>query len=176
MLLTDPPRKVALGLGANLGDRLAALQAAVDIVCQDPQVNPIAVSPVFQTKPVGGPAQPDYLNAVLVVSTQLVPLEVLALAMLAEFSLGRTRKVHWDARTLDVDVLSYDDCISDDPLLTLPHPRAAQRAFVLVPWASVDSDYVLPGSGQTVAQLLAALDSEDVADVRLADVGVLHVP
>lgn len=168
--------RVALGLGANLGDRLAALQTAVDIICQDPQVTPIAVSPVFQTKPVGGPAQPDYLNAVLLVHTQLAPLEVLALTKLAEFSLGRTRKVRWDARTLDADVLSYDDRISDDPVLTLPHPRVAQRAFVLVPWASVDREYVLPGSGQTVAQLLAALDLDEVANVRPADVGVLHLP
>lgn len=176
MSRSSVPLRVALGLGANLGDRLAALQTAVDIICQDPQVMPIAVSPVFETKPVGGPAQPDYLNAVLLVQTQLVPLEVLALAMLAEFSLGRTRNVRWDARTLDVDVLSYGDRISDDPVLTLPHPRVAQRAFVLVPWASVDPDYVLPGSGQTVEQLLAALDSGEVASVLPADVGVLHLP
>ncbi|MEI8082627.1 MAG: 2-amino-4-hydroxy-6-hydroxymethyldihydropteridine diphosphokinase [Actinomycetes bacterium] len=168
--------RVAFGLGANLGERLVALQTAVDIICQDPQVDPVAVSPVFETDPVGGPDQPDYLNAVLVVDTSLAPLEVLALAQLAEFELRRTRTVRWGARTLDVDVLAYGQLLSDDPFLTLPHPRAAQRAFVLVPWACVDPEFELPGLVRTVSELLADLDPVAVAGARGPADGSLTVP
>ncbi|MEI6621089.1 MAG: 2-amino-4-hydroxy-6-hydroxymethyldihydropteridine diphosphokinase [Actinomycetes bacterium] len=171
-----PTVRVALGLGANLGERLAALQTAVDIVCRDPQVDPVAVSPVFETDPVGGPEQPEYLNAVLVVQTSLAPVEVLALAQLAEFELHRARDVRWGARTLDVDVLAYGDAVSADPFLTLPHPRAAQRAFVLVPWASVDPDFELTGTHRTVGQLRDALGPAEVDGVRWCSAGRLALP
>jgi 2-amino-4-hydroxy-6-hydroxymethyldihydropteridine diphosphokinase len=178
VVATTPARKVrvALGLGANLGERLAALQTAVDTVCQDPQVEPVAVSPVFETDPVGGPEQPDYLNAVLVIQTSLAAVEVLALAQLAEFDMQRTRAVRWGARTLDVDVLAYGDAVSPDPFLTLPHPRAAERAFVLVPWACVDPDFELPGTHRDIAQLLAELDPAAVAAVRGSAEGSLTLP
>ena len=126
---------VALSLGANLGDRLAALQRAIDVVTQDPAVEAVAVSAVYETDPVGGPEQPDYLNAVLKVRTSSGPDRGLALAHLAEQDLHRTREVRWGARTLDVDVINYGDVVSDDPVLTLPHPRAVERAFVLVPYS-----------------------------------------
>ncbi|MGB3673460.1 MAG: 2-amino-4-hydroxy-6-hydroxymethyldihydropteridine diphosphokinase [Candidatus Nanopelagicales bacterium] len=161
-----PPVTVALGLGANLGDRLAALQRGIDVLCADPAVHAIAVSSVYETDPVGGPEQPDYLNAVLLVSTTLVPIEVLALAGIAEQELERVRDVRWGARTLDVDVLTYGEVVSDDPVLTLPHPRAAQRAFVLVPLSDVEPDLRLPGGTETVSDLLAKCPPEDVVGVR----------
>ncbi|MFA7267653.1 MAG: 2-amino-4-hydroxy-6-hydroxymethyldihydropteridine diphosphokinase [Candidatus Nanopelagicales bacterium] len=160
------PAIVALGLGANLGDRLAALQRGIDVVCADPAVEPIAVSAVYETDPVGGPEQPEYLNAVLLISTTLVPIEVLALAGIAEQELQRVRDVRWGARTLDVDVLTYGEVVSDDPVLTLPHPRAAQRAFVLVPLCDVDPELTLPGGTATAAELLAQCPAENVAGVR----------
>ncbi len=172
----EPPVPVALGLGANLGDRLAALQHAIDIVCADRAVVPIGVSAVFETDPVGGPAQPDYLNAVLIISTTLEPVEVLALAALAEADLDRVRDVRWGARTLDVDVISYGDVISEDPLLTLPHPRAAQRAFVLVPLTDVAPDISLAGLSATTEQLLAQCSAEDVAGVRRRSDLRLEIP
>lgn len=163
----DPPQiVVALGLGANLGDRLAALQRGIDVIRRDPAVTPIAISAVYETDPVGGPEQPDYLNAVLLIRTSLVPVEVLALAQLAEQELHRTREVRWGARTLDVDVINYGDFVSSDPALTLPHPRAAERAFVLVPLLDADAGARLAGIAEPAQQLLAQLSQEDIDGVR----------
>lgn len=149
--------RVALGLGANLGDRAEALTRAAEVIAADPAVQVIAMSTVIETDPVGGPEQPDYLNAVLVIETPLSPSEVLALAHRAEQDAGRTREVRWGPRTLDVDVLAYEGVVSDDPVLTLPHPRALERAFVLEPWAEVDPGFVV--NGRTVAEWLSRLDS-----------------
>jgi len=161
-------RRVALGLGANLGDRVAALQGAVDAIA--PQFEHAVVSSVYETTPVGGPDQPDYANAVLVGDWSGDPLALLALAQRTEAAWARTRGVRWGPRTLDVDVLAVGDLVSDDPVLTLPHPRARGRAFVLVPWAEADPGAVLP-DGARVADLAAALDAGDAVrrrdDVRL---------
>ena len=155
------PRRAAFGLGSNLGDRFASLQAAVDVIAAEPGVRVVGVSPVVETDPVGGPEQDDFLNAVVVVDTSLPPFELLALARRAEQSRGRTREVRWGPRTLDVDVLAVGDVLDDDPELTLPHPRAHERAFVLVPWAAVDPDAVVPGRGR-VADLATSLGSAGV--------------
>lgn len=171
--MTTPPDssevKVALGLGANLGDRLAALQRGIDVITQDPGVEGLAVSAVFETDPVGGPQQPDYLNAVLVIRTALVPVEVLALAHLAEQELHRTREVRWGARTLDVDVINYGDIVNADPALTLPHPRASERAFVLIPLIDADRTLQLAGAPKSTEQLLADLPAADIEGVRRRD-------
>ncbi len=162
------PRRVALGLGANLGDRVAALQGAVDTIA--PHLADPAVSSVYETAPVGGPEQPDYANAVLVGGFAGEPLELLDLAHEAEQAWSRTREVHWGPRTLDVDVLVVGDLVSDDPALTLPHPRARERAFVLVPWVEVEPSATFP-DGTRVSALAAALDAGDGVrrrgDVRL---------
>ena len=121
---------------------------------------------MYETDPVGGPAdQPAYLNAVVVADTVLEPQALLALAHRVEDAHGRVRVEHWGARTLDVDVLAVDALRSDDPVLTLPHPRAHERAFVLVPWSDVDPDFDVPGRGR-VRDLLAALPAADRAGVR----------
>jgi 2-amino-4-hydroxy-6-hydroxymethyldihydropteridine diphosphokinase len=147
-------RRVALGLGANLGDRVAALQGAVDVIA--PRLRAPAVSSVYETAPVGGPEQPDYANAVLVGDWSGEPLALLALAHEAETAWHRTRDVRWGPRTLDVDVLTVDGVVSDDETLTLPHPRIGERAFVLVPWAEADPGATLP-DGAKVADLAAAI-------------------
>ena len=156
--MTDPgaPAAVVIALGSNLGDRLAHLQAAVDALAAVPGLSVTAVSPVYRTDPVGGPDQPDYLNAVLLAGTTLPPARVLAAAHAAEAARQRTREVRWGPRTLDVDIISYGTVVSDDPELTLPHPRAHERAFVLVPWHDVDPAAELPGHGP-VADLIAGL-------------------
>ena len=108
----------------------------------------VAVSPVYETAPVGGPAQPDYLNAVLVAATSLPARAVLDRGQAAEAARRRVRGQRWGPRTLDVDVIVYGDAVSDDPELTLPHPRAHERAFVLAPWHDVDPGAVIPGGAR----------------------------
>ena len=139
-----------LSLGANLGDRLAALQGAVDLLAAE--VDVVAVSPVYETEPVGGVVQPEFLNAVVLVETALAPRALLALAQRVEGVGGRVRAQRWGPRTLDVDIVAYGDVVTDDPVVTLPHPRAFQRAFVLAPWLDVEPDAKLPEGA--VADLL----------------------
>lgn len=152
---------VVLALGSNLGDRLAHLQAAVDTLCAGPGLDCTAVSPVYETAAVGGPAQPDYLNAVLIVATSLTPQDLLAATQRIEAGFGRARAERFGPRTLDIDIIGYDEQISDDPVLTLPHPRAHERAFVLAPWHDLDPAARLPGRGP-VAALLAGLGRDGV--------------
>jgi 2-amino-4-hydroxy-6-hydroxymethyldihydropteridine diphosphokinase len=121
----------------------------------------LAISPVYQTAPVGGPAQPDYLNAVLAVRTALDPRALLAATQGIEADFGRVRAERFGPRTLDIDIISYDGEVSDDPVLTLPHPRAHERAFVLAPWHDVDPAASLPGRGP-VAALLDGLGRDGV--------------
>lgn len=155
------PQRAAFGIGANLGDRLAALQAAVDLLVALPGTRLVALSPVVETDPVGGPEQPDYLNAVVVVETALSPQDLLAAAHDAERALGRTREVRWGARTLDVDVLAVGATVLDTPDPVLPHPRAHLRGFVLIPWAAVDPAFVVPGHGR-VDELAASVGGAGV--------------
>ncbi|HEY7323826.1 MAG TPA: 2-amino-4-hydroxy-6-hydroxymethyldihydropteridine diphosphokinase, partial [Streptosporangiaceae bacterium] len=114
-----------------------------------------AVSGVFETTPVGGPQQDNYLNAVLLAMSALSADQVLKRCAAAESAASRVRGVRWGPRTLDVDIISYDDERRAEPDLTLPHPRAHERAFVLAPWLDIDPSAVLPGRGR-VADLLAA--------------------
>lgn len=153
-------RPVALALGSNLGDRLANLQLGIDVLASR-GLAATAVSGVFETAPVGGPEQDDYLNAVLGVTTPLPAREILALAASAEAAAGRVRETRWGPRTLDVDIITCGGETSDDPELTLPHPRARERAFVLAPWLDIDPDARLPGHGR-VADLLAGLPAGGV--------------
>ncbi len=154
-------RLVVLAAGANLGDRLGTLQGCVNAIGRLPDTDVLAISPVYETAPVGGPAQPDYLNAVLVAETGLRPLELLGAAHRIEAESGRVRDVRFGPRTLDVDVISYSGELSRDPVLTLPHPRAHERAFVLAPWFDIEPEAQLPGCG-SVRALLAGLDASGI--------------
>ncbi|MFE0458694.1 2-amino-4-hydroxy-6-hydroxymethyldihydropteridine diphosphokinase [Kitasatospora sp. NPDC058965] len=159
-------RTAVLALGSNLGNRLETLQGAVDELGDTPGVKVTAVSGVFETAAVGGPEdQPSYFNAVLLLRTTLPPRDLLERANAVEDAFGRKRTVRWGARTLDVDIVSYQDVLSDDPVLLLPHPRAHERAFVLAPWSDADPDADLPGHGK-VADLLAGLGGAEAQDVH----------
>ena len=154
--------RVVLSIGSNLGDRWAALAGATahfrDWVT--------AVSPVFQTPPWGPVPQDDFLNAILIADDPAAtPTDWLTRAHGAEEAAGRVRELRWGPRTLDVDVITVDQVRSADPVLVLPHPRAAERAFVLVPWLTVDPAAVLPGAGP-VADLVAALPADERDGVR----------
>lgn len=134
-----------LGLGANLGDRLANLQRAVDLLAEVSGLRVARSSRVYETEPVGGPEQPEYLNAVVEVETDLAPHDLLEACLSVETRMGRVRAEPWGPRTIDVDVLTYGDETIDEPDLVIPHPRMHERGFVLVPLAELTADPSLPG-------------------------------
>ncbi len=146
--------RAVLSIGSNLGDRFGRLQAAVAAAGAAVR----AVSPVYETAPVGGVRQDDFLNAIVVVDAADVDARGwLDRARALEAAAGRRRPVRWGPRTLDVDIVTVDGVESADPELTLPHPRAHERAFVLVPWLDVEPDAALPGRGP-VRELADRLD------------------
>jgi 2-amino-4-hydroxy-6-hydroxymethyldihydropteridine diphosphokinase len=133
-----------LGLGSNLGDRLTNLQLAVDLLGSEPRIRVTRSSRVWETDPVGGPDQPEFLNAVIEVTTDLEPHDLLSACNRVEVELGRTREVRWGPRTIDIDILLIDALAIDDPTLTVPHSRLHQRAFALMPLLELTPDPKLP--------------------------------
>lgn len=140
-----------LGLGTNLGDRLANLQRAVDVLAGTPGVSVRRSSRIYETAPIG-PAQLDFLNAVVEVDTNLEPHALLAACAAVERALHRVRGIRWGPRTIDVDLLAYDRRVVATNELTIPHPRMHERAFVLVPLLELTEDPPLPG-GRHVGDL-----------------------
>ncbi|WP_394940545.1 2-amino-4-hydroxy-6-hydroxymethyldihydropteridine diphosphokinase [Psychromicrobium sp. YIM B11713] len=152
--------RAILALGSNLGERAGTLAGGVADLVEHPQVRLCDVSPVVQTQPVGGPEnQPAYLNMVMEVETELSPEELLAYCQAVEARHHRERIIRWGPRTLDIDIIVYGDVQRDTPELTLPHPRAASRAFVLVPWMLMDPHAEL--AGQPVRELAAQAEDLD---------------
>ncbi len=148
-----------IGLGSNLGDRKAHLDAALAGLAEVPGVTLKGVSRYHETAPVGGPAgQGDYLNAAAVIATTLEPLDLLHRLQDIEQRAGRIRSVHWGERTLDLDILLFGDRVIATAELRVPHPLMAVRRFVLEPLAEVAPQTVDPVTGRTVAELLANLD------------------
>lgn len=156
-----PLRTVVFSLGANLGDTLETLQGAVDLLCETPNVIPVAVSPVYLTTPVGKLDQPDFHNLVLEVESTLTARTLLERGQAVEDAYGRERLELNGPRTVDVDLVQVGPLQIDEPDLKVPHPRAHERAFVLVPWADIEPAAVLPGYG-AVSDLLAGLDTSGV--------------
>ena len=156
--------RAVLAVGSNLGDRMGHLQGAIDALAE--QVDIVAVSAVYETAPVGGPDQDDFLNAVVIVETALTALDLLTLCQRVEADHERVREVRWGPRTLDVDIIAMEGEVLDDADLTLPHPRAHERAFVCVPWLDVDPGATLPQG--PIASL--ALDRDGV--VRRTDLSL----
>ncbi|MEV0640821.1 2-amino-4-hydroxy-6-hydroxymethyldihydropteridine diphosphokinase [Streptomyces sp. NPDC050619] len=157
------PKQAVISLGANLGNRLETLQGAIDALEDTPGVRVKAVSPVYETQPWGVEpgSQPSYFNAVVVLKTTLPPSSLLERAHAIEEAFHRVRDERWGARTLDVDIVAYADIVTDDPHLTLPHPRAHERAFVLAPWHDLEPAAQLPGRGE-IAGLLDIVTREGV--------------
>ncbi|MDJ0343975.1 2-amino-4-hydroxy-6-hydroxymethyldihydropteridine diphosphokinase [Streptomyces sp. H10-C2] len=165
------PQRAVIALGSNLGNRLETLQGAIDALEDTPGVRVKAISPVYETEPWGVEpgSQANYFNAVVLVKTTLPPSSLLERGHAIEEAFLRVRNERWGARTIDVDIVAYQDVVSADPELTLPHPRAHQRAFVLAPWYDIDPAAELPGHGE-VGELLAAVGREGVqarVDVEL---------
>lgn len=157
-----PIRSVVFSLGSNLGDRQAYLQAAVDALRTTPNLTLVDVSPVYETEPVGPVRdQPKFLNLVVRADSTLASLVLLERAQAIENAYRRTRNVPGGPRTLDVDLIVVGERVKNTPVLTLPHPRAHERAFVLVPWSDIDPVATIPERGP-VDVLLAALDRSGV--------------
>jgi 2-amino-4-hydroxy-6-hydroxymethyldihydropteridine diphosphokinase len=138
--------KAVISLGANIGDPKANLDIAVGLLREATDV--IAVSNYLQTKPVGGPDQPDYLNAVAILESDLPAKDLLALLNGIETAMGRTREIHWGPRVIDLDLIQYGGLLVNDEKLTLPHPRAHERRFVLAPWFEIEPEAILLTHGR----------------------------
>jgi 2-amino-4-hydroxy-6-hydroxymethyldihydropteridine diphosphokinase len=157
-----PIRQAVLALGSNLGDRLARLQGAIAALEDTPEVTIVAVSSVYETDPVGATADSGkFLNAVVLIDTTLTVHTLLDRALAIEEAFGRERSEPGAPRTLDVDLLVVGDRVCDDEQLTLPHPRAHLRGFVLVPWLEIDPEGEIPGQG-FVADLISQVDTSGV--------------
>jgi 2-amino-4-hydroxy-6-hydroxymethyldihydropteridine diphosphokinase len=138
--------KAVVSLGANIGDPKANLDLAVALLREATDV--IAVSSYLQTKPVGGPEQPDYFNAVAIVESELPAKDLLAVLNGIETAMGRTREIHWGPRVIDLDLIQYGGLLVSDEKLTLPHPRAHERRFVLAPWFEIEPEAILLTHGR----------------------------
>jgi 2-amino-4-hydroxy-6-hydroxymethyldihydropteridine diphosphokinase len=156
-----PIRQVILSLGSNLGDREANLQGGVDALRDTPDVVVVDVSPVYETQPISSEESGSYLNIVLLADTTLSVDTLLDRAHAVEQAFGREYEAPGAPRTLDVDLITFGKKTIESEELTVPHPRAHERAFVLAPWLDIEPDAVLPGVGP-VAELLAKVGSDGV--------------
>ncbi|MFS0883825.1 2-amino-4-hydroxy-6-hydroxymethyldihydropteridine diphosphokinase [Aeromicrobium sp. 179-A 4D2 NHS] len=157
-----PIRQAVLSIGSNLGDRAARLQGAVSALEDTPEVTVVAISSVYETDPVGAPeGSGPFLNAVVLIDTTLTVHTLLDRALAIEDAFGRERSEPGAPRTLDVDIIVVGDRIANDDSLTLPHPRAHERGFVLVPWLEIDPEGEIPGHG-FVADLISGVDTSGV--------------
>ncbi|HAG81114.1 MAG TPA: 2-amino-4-hydroxy-6-hydroxymethyldihydropteridine diphosphokinase, partial [Cyanobacteria bacterium UBA12227] len=145
----------------NLGDSYAILEAAIQTLAQTSGITLQAQSSWYKTAPIG-PPQPDYLNGCALLQVQLTPQELLEVVLRIEKQFGRVRRERWGPRTLDIDLLLFDDLIIETPNLQIPHPHMRERAFVLIPLAEIAPDWIDPVSGLAIAQLVKRLDCSDV--------------
>lgn len=153
-----------IGLGSNLGNRRRLLSRALELL-ETPGLEVTLVSPLYETEPVGGPPQGKFLNACAALATVLPPILLLRRLLAVEDALGRVRRERWGPRTADLDLLVYEDVAMHTPLLELPHPRLAERDFVLRPLSDIAPDLEIPGTGRTVRRLL--VERPDSHDIRL---------
>ena len=146
--------KAVIALGANIGNPQENLDVAVALLKEATDV--IAVSNYYQSAPVGGPEQPDYLNAVCIIESELPAMDLLSLLHGIEKSMGRERLEHWGPRTIDLDLIQFGTLLSKSDELQLPHPRAHERRFVLEPWLEIEPEAILLTHGR-ISQLLEQL-------------------
>jgi len=159
-----------IGLGSNVGDRIGHLEEAIRRIGNLPDTEVESVSSAYDTAPIGRTDQPRFLNAVVRVRTGLSPRELLGELLRIERELGRERKERWGPRTVDLDLLLYDDRVISEPGLQVPHPRLHERAFVLVPLEELDPRLVHPVLGKTVRELSEEVRGQDVMKVgRIGD-------
>lgn len=155
------PHRAAIALGSNLGDSHAILETALKTLANTRGILLQAQSPIYQTAAVG-PPQPDYLNACALIATQFDPTTLLKTLLTIETQFGRVRRERWGPRLLDLDLLLFDDLVLSQPKLQIPHPRMAERAFVLVPLRDLIPTWIEPISGKTIAELIQQVDCSGV--------------
>jgi len=158
--------RVAIALGSNLGDSYTILKSALQILNTTPEITVQSASPVYQTVAIG-PPQPDILNACTLLTTTLTPTALLETLLKTEVKFGRVRRERWGPRSLDLDLLLFDDLILKQPGLQIPHPGLTERAFVLVPLADIAPNWIEPVSGRTIANLLQQVDCSGIKNVVL---------
>ena len=151
----------AIALGSNLGNSRQILQEALETLNTHKAIEVTACSQIYRTAPVG-PPQPDYLNCCALLQTELSPEALLAVLLKTEVQFGRIRRERWGPRTLDLDLLLFDQLLFNAPELQFPHPRMHERAFVLIPLVEIAPDWVEPVSGKSVAALAAAVDPSGI--------------
>lgn len=162
---TSETKPCAIALGSNIGDSPAILAAALQVLANTPGIAVQKFSSLYKTKPVGGIPQPDYLNGCALLQVQLLPQQLLKTLLATEAKFGRVRGERWGARSIDLDLLLYDELILDIPQLQIPHPRMNERAFVLVPLAEIAPDWIEPISGKAIAQLVQEIDCSGVIKI-----------
>ena len=151
--------KAYVGIGSNLGEREQHVRAALDALAALPDTTLTRASSLYDTEPVGGPDQPDFLNAVAELDTDLAPRQLFWNLMRIERQLGRVRTVRWGPRTIDLDLLLAGDWVISEPDLQVPHPELVRRSFVLVPLVELDPTLVHPETGETLLEHLARLNT-----------------
>ncbi len=162
-------KKAYIALGTNLGDRLENLKRALGLLNIEQDISVLKISPVYETAPVGGPEQGPFLNACAAIETGLPPEKLLLKMLHIEDELGRVREERWGPRLIDLDLLIYEDKIVNTELLELPHPRLAERGFVLVPLADIAPGLTVPGHNKTVSELLSQLPPTEEIRLFLPD-------
>lgn len=155
---------VFLGLGSNIGDREAQIGLAVEELSRHPEIVLRRTSALYETEPVGYKAQPPFLNAVAELDTRLTAFELLETALAIEAKMGRKRQIHWGPRTIDLDILLYDNARIQSASLIVPHPRLQDRKFVLIPLMELAPDLLVPGTNKRIRDLLDCCP--DTAAVR----------
>ncbi len=158
--------RYVIAVGANLGDAEHVVARALSELGERLEGDLEARSSLFRTAPVGGPEQPEFINAVAIVHSFLQPRDVLGRLQVMEEEAGRIRDVRWGPRTLDLDLIVADDAVIDDADLTIPHPRAHERAFVLVPWLEIDPHAEIPARGSVRALVELGFEGQEISMVE----------
>lgn len=154
-------KKAYLAIGSNMGEKAAYIKEAVEKLVQNPKIRKVRMSELLVTKPYGGVEQDDFLNGAMELETLYTPMELLEFLQQTEAEAGRERLVHWGPRTLDLDILFYEDVVSDVPRLMIPHPDMQNREFVLKPLAELCPYYRHPLTGKAVMQMLKELTEKN---------------
>lgn len=163
--------KAYLGLGTNMGDKQAYLKEACKIISDNTNINIVKISKVYKTKAWGYTNQDDFLNICIEVDTNLSPEELLEVCHEVENKLNRVRVIRWGPRTIDVDILFFNNIISTDENLTLPHPRIKERAFVLIPLMDLNKELAI--DNKTISYYLSNLEKEELKQVEEVDIKII---